>query len=129
MKAWQRAAEGALPSRKPSDPTPFIQRMVRSFEVQPRFWSSVGALRGGILQFRLTGAEIEDWFVELDASGGKVLRGVHREPNTEWCSSAADLTAVLRGEAAGDLLSGGRVRLSGDLDLFLGLLEGLRAAV
>jgi hypothetical protein len=130
MRPWQtQQAPKKIPPRRIADPAAMIARMGIAFAVHRRFWQVLGRRRSGVCQFHLVGAAIPSWFVKLDPAGAVVVGGTAAAPDATWRSDAASFVALMNGQAGPELLDGGKVRLCGDLDLLLGLFEGLRAPI
>jgi SCP-2 sterol transfer family protein len=127
VKAWQTARDPD--PAKPTDPGALIQHMLLSFRLKARFWSALGRSRPRICQFALENGAIDRWFVEIDGEGGHVKPGSHARPDATWSSDAASLVELMRGEAGPELLSAGRVRITGDPDVLIELFTGLNSRV
>lgn len=126
MRAWQRLGAEEKPTNKPTDASAMIGKMYNAFVANPRFWRTLGTQRGGVCQFAVPGAELDAWYVAIDASGARIARGAHPTPNAVFRADAPAFLALMRGEAGPELLDAGRVQVAGDLKLLGALFEGLK---
>lgn len=128
MKPWERTAE-KKPRAQAKDPNAIIAHMFNAFSVHRRYWQALGAKKKGVCQFRVPGAPIESWFVELSDRGGVISGGEHPRPSAVWRCDAEAFTRLLRGEAGAELFDQKRVELAGDLGLLNDLFQGLKARI
>jgi hypothetical protein len=73
------------------------------------YWSTVGAQKPMVCQFRLTGEGAADWFVDVGPQGATAQLGLHPTPNATWTSDLATYFGALRGELDAD-----KIKLDGD---------------
>lgn len=129
MRFWEsRAPDARVADKGSGDPALLLWGMRRAFAKHPRYWREIGKRRPRVVQFRIGGGPLLEWFVQIDTDGIRAVEGVHPAPAATWESDAAAYRAITREGAGVELLHQGRVHLGGDIQLLLELFVGMAGA-
>ena len=111
MKLWERNKGIEKPQRASVENMMDVIR--GAFAARPRYWQTLGARRRRVCQFRYTDGPSRDWYLEIDAQGGRVKRGRAKQTDMVFSSSTRDFLSLFNGQSGQELFSSGRVTLSG----------------
>lgn len=90
------------------------------FASRSQFWQAAGRTQPRICQFLVTDEPDHNWYVQLDADGGRAVRGVHENPDVVWRSSRDALDAVFSGT-----FDPAQVQIEGDFQTMREIFVGL----
>ncbi len=75
------------------------------------------------IQFKFSGAEAGDWYLEIKESKCIVEKGVHSSPKMTLAVDSNDFVKIFTGELDGmQAFMQGKIRLTGDMSLAMKLL-------
>lgn len=124
MKLWERNQKISKPQRASVDNMMDVLR--QSFAARPKYWQTLGANARRICQFRYTDGRSQDWYLEIDAQGGRVNMGRAPRCDMEFSSSTKDFLRLFNGQAGQELFASGRVAMRGQPMLLAEVFKAVR---